>query len=253
MFAAIGCFLAYWLIWSHKENISLTGAWVKTMALAPIAALWFFAGFSVFTEGGLFAYLCSYMGLMALGLAFGAGGDFALARRSETAFLTGMAAFAIGHMLYAFAIWRSSYDMLRADIADETGYAFIGWEVQPVQIAALVALATLLISTEFWLIPKTGTLRWPVRGYVLTIGAMAASAAIQLDCLERDVLRIGAALFVLSDVLLALRLFVVTSTRSRTALSLLVWPCYWIGQMLIASGAMLHSMGPWDFGLSNIP
>ena len=49
---------------------------------------------------------------------------------------------------------------------------------------------------------------------------------------------LGAALFVASDLLLALRLFVAQDAQAQRRLSLLLWPAYWGGQALILLGAI---------------
>ncbi len=66
----------------------------------------------------------------------------------------------------------------------------------------LVLLAN-TVATEFWLAPHTGSLRWPVRFYVLVITAMGLSALT----LPLGLAPLGAALFIVSDTLLAIDLF----------------------------------------------
>ena len=90
-----------------------------------------------------------------------------------------------------------------------------------------VALA---LSTEVWLAPHTGALKWPVRGYALIICVMAAMATLRPTPLLVSV----AALFVASDLLLAVQMFRARGTLARV-LPWLVWPCYWLGQALILS------------------
>lgn len=140
------------------------------------------------------------------GLVLGALGDFLLALAGRRAFLAGMAAFAAGHLAYAWGF----------------GLHWPGF-------AVAVALLVLALSTEVWLIPQTGDLAWPVRGYVLVICLMLAMALAQ----PAGILRIGALLFVLSDLLLAMQLFRVTGPGTRAVLPLAVWPAYWTGQALI--------------------
>lgn len=184
---------------------SWTGSAVKTTATGALA---------------LYALTTQAPGLITLGLALGAVGDFALSRPGKPAFLAGMAAFAAGHLAYAVA--------------------FRGWMgpgVAPWQIAALITLALLILSTEVWLAPRTADLRAPVRGYALIIGAMAALALLLPPA--GLITALGAALFVLSDTLLALRLFVAGTLAARLALGAAVWPAYWLGQYLILRGAAL--------------
>lgn len=152
---------------------------------------------------------------VVLGLSLGALGDYFLTRRAETAFLAGMAAFAAGHL--AYTAW-----MFTPDHATRTLWAL-----------PMVALA---LSTERWLLPGTGALRVPVRGYVWIITLMAAAATTLPGALWPAML--GAALFVVSDLLLALRLFVAQQKPAQRLLSRLLWPAYWGGQALILLGAI---------------
>ena len=227
--SAVLCFGIYWVLWSGRDSVSLTGAFVKSGATG-LVALTLLLDASLFTSR---LHPDSLLWLMALGLLFGAIGDFALARRSDRAFLSGMAAFAIGHVIYAAALCDRSEairDALAAKGATQS-YSIGQW-------IALVGLLVLLASTEFWLAPRTGKLRWPVRGYVVVNGAMAAVAFLLTDYTLVGVLQLGAGLFVLSDLLLALRLFVVTDARAKRMLSLALWPAYWLGQMLLMVGAL---------------
>lgn len=213
--AALLAALTYWLLYCRRDDPGLTGAAVKAISTALLAAILWTA---VVLGQGLWT--------IALGLTLGALGDWFLARRGEAAFLAGMAAFAAGHLAYALGLWQRS--------------AEIGFDgINAIEAAALVALLILLASTEVWLAPQTGALRWPVRGYVGMIGAMGA-VLILLPVHEGGMgtLRFGGALFILSDLLLALRLFVVKDKARQDVLSLTLWPAYWLGQALIAFGAM---------------
>ncbi len=238
---AMACFVIYWALWAHKDDISLTGALIKSAAVAFVVPVLLLDRLAHVVPQGQTAFLP----LMALGLVCGALGDFALARRGERAFLAGMAAFATGHLVYAAALWRRGHDILQTESGPGTGIAAISGAVTPVQIAALGTLALLVLSTELWLRPRTGSLRWPVRGYVMVIGAMAAVTILLPGRSDASLLRLGVALFVLSDLLLALRLFVVVGPRWKLALSLLVWPSYWLAQMLIMLGAMFYASALW--------
>lgn len=217
--AAVG----YWVVWARAETVSLAGALVKTastglMAVAGAASL-------------------APMPII-LGLAFGAAGDFFLARRGERAFLAGMAAFAVGHLAYAYGFFLRG-----AQIAPQIAPLHLGWP----QMLATGVLLALVVSTEAWLAPRTGSLRWPVRGYVLVIGLMGF-AAIALPAhpenLSAPLIQLGAALFLVSDMLLALHLFVVQTAPAKRALSLALWPAYWSGQALILIGAMAYWLIP---------
>jgi uncharacterized membrane protein YhhN len=162
---------------------------------------------------------------MALGLALGAAGDWFLARRGEAAFLAGMAAFAAGHLAYAGAM-----------LARSAGIGFDGWT--PAEALAAAVLGATLLSTPAWLLPRAGALRGPVAGYVAVIGLMGLAAILLPAHPGRGWLRAGAALFIVSDLLLALRLFVVADPARQDLLSRLLWPAYWAGQALIGGAAM---------------
>lgn len=201
---SVTAFVGYWVLWSHRDAVPMAGSVAKAAAVAALAL--------VAAGAGLWP--------IALGLALGAAGDFALSRRGQAAFLAGMAAFALGHLCYAAAFWRAA-----------GGLTLGHW-------AVLTGLLVLLLSTEIWLSPRTGALRWPVRGYVGVIGVMAA-VAVMLPA-GAAVIQIGVASFVASDLLLALRLFVVTDPPRQRALSLVLWPAYWLGQLLILLGGLAY-------------
>jgi uncharacterized membrane protein YhhN len=150
--------------------------------------------------------------LVALGLALGAAGDFFLSLRGEKAFLAGMAAFAAGHLAYAAAFVAA-------------GGGIPG-------IAVLVPLLVTGASTEVWLAPHTGALRWPVRGYVLVILFMTAAAFSP----PVGAVKVGAALFVLSDFILALDIFRYGPGRPNAWRARALWAAYWSGQALILLG-----------------
>lgn len=170
-------------------------------------------------KSGSVAFLALAGGLMGapywvvMGLGFGALGDFFLSRPGTSAFLAGMAAFALGHLAYALYFWG-------------IGGAPFG----PLALA-LIALAA---STELWLAPHTGALRWPVRGYVVVILLMALTALGQ----SVPLLSLGAGLFVISDTLLALVLFVPRIAPWRKVFAIMLWAAYWLGQFLILQGAL---------------
>ncbi len=157
------------------------------------------------------------------GLALGSLGDFALSRPGTRAFLAGMIAFALGHLAYVAAfvhLWS----------AGGGGFAPLVWPV-------LALMAALVVVTALWIAPRAGALRWPVRAYALVIGAMAVAAALLPEASGRTVTWIGVAMFVASDLILALRMFVLRDTGWKLAGARVLWPLYWGGQALILWGA----------------
>lgn len=205
----------YGLRYAARETPGPRGAGVKTVSTLLPAVLLFALG----PDGARWFWL------MPLGLALGALGDLCLALRGDRAFLAGMAAFGMGHLAYAAALG------LRTNALGFDG-------VSGAEGVVLAALLVLVASTEFWLAPRTGALRWPVRAYVGLIAVMGGAAVLLPAHPARGLVQAGAGLFLLSDLLLALRLFVVVDPARRRGLSLVLWPAYWVGQVLIALGAM---------------
>ena len=77
------------------------------------------------------------------------------------------------------------------------------------------------------------------------IGMMGLAAVLLPVAAGQGVLRLGAALFILSDLMLAVQMFVSRDQRMRRVLALTLWPAYWGGQALIAWGALVFwGVGP---------
>jgi uncharacterized membrane protein YhhN len=191
--------VAYWLGFSTREVKGTAGAAVKTGSTALLAVLALAA-----PQGG-------WYWLIPLGLGLGALGDLFLALGGVQRFLAGVVVFGLGHLAYAAGfLWRSG----------ELG--FDGLSVA--EVSALGLLSALLLSTEAWLAPRTAELRRPVRGYVGLIGLMGVAAVLLPVHPGQGVMRLGAALFILSDLMLALQLFVVKGAGMRRGLALALWP-----------------------------
>lgn len=210
LIAAFCAALAYQVFFAGSPDggHSAAGSTIKTLSTASLA---------------IHGAMVDAPWLIVVGLALGALGDLALSRPGKTAFLAGMAAFAAGHLAYVWAFW-----------------GWIGPDISIWQWVGLGLLFVLTLSTEIWLAPHTSDLRWPVRVYGGIIAAMAAMALLLAPVSGSSTIQLGAAFFVLSDVLLALRLFVVQHPGRQRILSLLLWPAYWGGQALILIGVVLH-------------
>ena len=213
--AALAAALVYWLRFCTRDDPGLAGAAIKAASTGLLAAILWTA---VARGHGLWP--------IALGLTLGALGDWFLARRGQAAFLAGMAAFAAGHLAYAGGIVARAADL-----------GFDGWTLA--EGVAVAVLAALVGSTPLWLLPRTGALRGPVAGYVAVIGLMGLAVAVLPAHPGQGGLRAGAALFILSDALLALRLFVVQDRAAQARLSRALWPAYWAGQALIGWASIL--------------
>lgn len=205
--------LVYGWRFAVAEEKGWTGAAVKTASTGLLA--------------GLLATLpgAGWFWLVPLGLALGALGDLCLAMRGERYFLAGVGAFGLGHLAYAGGFLLRSGEL-----------GFDGLSLA--EGVVLAGLAGLVTSTEVWLAPRTGDLRGPVRGYVGLIGLMGVAAVLLPAAPGQGWLRAGAALFILSDLMLAVQMFVTRDAGMRRSLALLLWPAYWGGQALIAWGAV---------------
>jgi len=213
---ALGAAVVYGLHFAMREVKGVLGAAVKTASTALLALAVALAG----QRGG--GWFC----LVPLGLALGALGDLCLAWKAERAFLAGVGAFGLGHLAYAGGFLLRSGELGFDAVSPGTG-------------AALAGLAALLVSTEVWLAPCTGSLRGPVRAYVALIGLMGAAAVLLPGAPGQGMLRAGAALFILSDLMLAVQMFVARDPALRRGLALALWPAYWTGQALIGWGALV--------------
>ncbi len=154
--------------------------------------------------------------MLAAVMTFGALGDMAL----EVNMVAGGALFAAAHLV-AIALF------LRNARQHRTG-------------SQLLAASALLIGTPaiaaMLAMPDT---RWPLAaGYALIVGAMAAAA--WLSRFTRYRVGVGAVFFVASDLLIFAR----EAQHIPEAVSWwLVWPLYYIGQFLIATGVAAQAKG----------
>jgi uncharacterized membrane protein YhhN len=202
------CALIFGVRYAGHDTPNTLGAFVKTASAVLLA---------------VYGWQTDAPGLIVFGLALGSVGDFALAREGERAFLAGMVAFALGHLAYALAF---------AQVVSFTPL------VVPLLFWPVVALMVgLFVLTALWIAPKAGGLAWPVRAYTLVIAAMAMAAALLPDGPGHSIIQIGVAGFVASDLILALRLFIIKNPRIRLFAARLLWPLYWGGQLLILLGS----------------
>lgn len=162
--------------------------------------------------------------LLVAGLALGAAGDAFLARDGERPFLAGLASFLAAHLAYA-----ALFTAIGAGLGLLVGEP---WRLALVVVAAVAALVLLRR-----LLPAVGAaLRVPVSAYVAAILAMTIAAATVADPLVAA----GAALFVASDAILAVRTFLLPegSPHHRRA-GPAVWVLYFLAQVTITLGVLL--------------
>ena len=158
----------------------------------------------------------AYSGAIVLGLFFSLGGDVALIYPGDRPFLLGVASFLLAHVVYGLAFGLKSG--LQGPI---WGYA-----------VALLVMGGVFYALMF---PYLGKMRVPVGVYALVISAMVWTALSTLhspafSIAQGWLLVVGAVLFYLSDVILAVARFARPFPWSRLAnLS-----TYYGGQLLIA-------------------
>ena len=185
---------------------SLLRSATKTLPLLSFAFAAYLSGAPVWLTAALF--------LSALG-------DLALSREGRAAFLYGLCSFALAHLLFIILFQSLGGGAIWSAFA----------------VAPIFALALLVVSasSELWLAPYTGALRWPVRIYVILITLMGL-AALALPP-GYSVVALGAGLFILSDMILSIRLFRLPEgdPRARPA-AVALWVSYIAGQVLILLG-----------------
>ncbi|MDA5558091.1 lysoplasmalogenase [Shimia sp. MMG029] len=177
--------------------------WKTVIKTVPMAAC----------AGALFVSFGS--SVVAFALVCSALGDFVLSRNGERPFLLGLGGFSLVHIAYSWHFWMLGGGALTVSF----------------MLPVLVALA---LSTEIWLSPHTGKLRWFVRFYVVLISLMGVSA---LALTTHALAMIGAVAFIVSDTLLAMQLFRMREESGLYPLtSVAIWGFYAAGQFLIVAG-----------------
>jgi len=188
---------------------SLRRTIVKTAAVALLAVLAWIAG------GPL---------LLVAALALSAAGDAFLAQEGETPFLAGLASFLAAHLAYV-ALFLSTGG----------GAAMLTAEPWRLALALLAAAGAVVLLRR--LLPAAGpAMRVPVAAYAAAILAMLWAAAT----VPAPIILAGAALFVLSDSLLAIGRFLLPPDSPRQpATGAAVWVFYYLAQAAIALGFLL--------------
>lgn len=188
-------------------------SWRRTLAKAGSTAL---LAWLAWLEGGPL--------LLVAALALGAAGDAFLAQEGEGWFLAGLASFLAAHIAYValFAASGSGLEILSIQ----------PWRLVAPAIAAFGALVVLRL-----ILPAAGReLRLPVVAYVLAILAMMTAAAT----VAAPIIMAGAALFVLSDAILAIQKFLMRpGTVTFRLAGAAVWLLYYPAQLVITLGFLL--------------
>ena len=183
-----------------------TEGWAKPAVMVGLAAVALALGAGGSTTGRL----------VLLALLLGMVGDVLLLEDDERRFLGGLAAFLVGHLAWVAAFVASGLD----DPA-------LAWVGAAVLVGALVVGRRILPAA---LAEGGAALATAVGAYMVVIGAMAVLGWATGDVLVGP----GAALFVVSDTVLALGKFVEASPWTR----LVVIVTYHLAQALLVVGLL---------------
>jgi uncharacterized membrane protein YhhN len=174
---------------------------------------------------GLGASRTHYGTLMLIGLCFSLLGDLALVWKDQRKpFMLGLAAFLVAQVIYGAAFSLQN--------------GFSAWD-----LLLFAALAGTPILAYRFIDMEVGRMKIPVLAYVAVIAFMFAKAlsSIYLEGIPMPALLcvvVGAGLFYISDVFLALFKF---HRRPRKALRVANLTTYYCGQMLLAFSILLIS------------
>ncbi|MCH8862793.1 MAG: lysoplasmalogenase [Proteobacteria bacterium] len=180
---------------------------------------------AMFSKGAPVGLLALYAALnrnilLAVALGFGTVGDVFLAGNSERAFMWGLSAFLIGHLLYIWLIWP----------------ARLSWpDVSATRRTAVGLVMGAGILQGWYLLPYTRELALPVTLYTAILMAMtllAIASRYPLRLAGLPAVGLGAILFFFSDLVLGLSLFSPDIDVPRG----LNWSLYYPGQLLLAVG-----------------
>ena len=194
--------LAYGVVYTVRP-IGFVRSLTKTLAVSALAVAALVSGSSL---------------LLVCALALGSVGDYFLSREGDRAFLCGLVAFAVAHLLYVFVL------------VDLGGFASFA---DPLAIG-LFGLATGMAVILFL---KAGDLKYPVVVYVGIIATMGLAALGLPDA--RSMTLFAAVFFIVSDTVLAFELFLLPkSAAARRATPYVIWGTYFAAQFLFF----------WDLG-----
>jgi hypothetical protein len=172
--------------------------------------------------------------MIAAGMSLGALGDLFLAKLLPVSqpVLAGMGAFGLGHVAYIIGILGLG-NRLGLSAPTPRFSAWVAW-----LLIAMIAWYLMIFRGS-----EHTTLHWAALPYALLLASTAGVATgLALQQAAFVPLAIGAALFLLSDLILAARLF---SGRRFPLIHDVVWLTYGPGQMLIvySVGAALRVVG----------
>jgi uncharacterized membrane protein YhhN len=208
VFSAAVAAAIYWLVYCYRLA-SWKKTYIKTLSVALLALA------SVFAAGPW---------ALSAALLTCAVGDFLLALDRDDAFLGGVVAFALGHLFYISVFLTSDFSEAARLLTGTRGAISIG----------LIVVAMCMGVTLF---QRAGALRFAVLGYVPIIVAMGISALTLSPTAPLGLAIGGALIFVVSDFVLALEMFVLRADNVlRRGTPFVVWGTYWSAQAMLLVG-----------------
>jgi uncharacterized membrane protein YhhN len=199
--------LIYLAVFCYR-SVSWPKTGIKTLSVLLLAVIaW---------QTGASGWLIAALSLCALG-------DFLLSREDEQSFLAGVGAFALGHVAYIILfLGTPGADIGRLVAAPQ---AFI--------TGALVIFAAVMARL---LLPRAGGLAGPVLAYIPIICGMGIAAVALPFGGQWSWVFPGALLFMLSDFVLAMEMFVLPkSVPMRRFTPFIIWLTYWGAQFSLFS------------------
>jgi uncharacterized membrane protein YhhN len=182
--------------------------WPRWRVLAKLSASTCFVLIAVVLGAHRSGYGQFVLGALLLGWL----GDALLLSRAAPAFMAGLAAFLLSHLLFAAAFLSGAPS------------------AQAMGVVALLAVVFGAVVLH-WLLPHTPTeFKAPVIAYVVVILAMCVAAAGHAVASQRWAVLVGALLFTASDISVARDRFVQPAYVNR----LWGWPTYFLAQVVLA-------------------
>ena len=156
--------------------------------------------------------------LLIIALIAGAAGDMQLEIQQPDAFLTGLKNFLVGHIFYMFIFWRNRLDAFEVSKSR-------------MNLASLLWFAVAIGALWAW--PSLSQSKLHLAAY--TLGIIGMTTAALISRYPVSLVGTGALLFIFSDAIIGANLLFVIPQW----LMYLVWPTYYLAQLLITAGILL--------------
>jgi len=215
-------FLALFFIVSIAEILAVSAGWMEVHYVAKSLIMLSLIGYYLST-------VPKRKGYMVRAMFFCWAGDVVLLMQNDAEFyfMIGLFAFLVGHLLYIYA------------------YRQVQWEDAPpisLQKKFLMALPVYMLAGVLLIVlyPGLGSLLVPVLMYSLVLAVMVQTALYRYGRTGPDsygLVVAGAALFMLSDSLLAINKFYSPFSGAASVIML----TYILGQYLIVEGVVRHT------------